>query len=747
MMRLTNAGALSIGQSGSDILAATLSIGSGTINYNGVIGNNGIDIHGAFTNPLSSGGAHAVRDESLYSVPSGTGGYASFDANPHMTGALAYDHFYGYQSRQAYEGSNTLGLMAALVSYPIVSSGTVAKVYGVRVTDATGAGAVTDQIGIYIDPLTKGSNSNYAIYAGGTAPVYLGGSLQMGGNIFTAGIQSPGGGGGSTLTLYRSNGTTAGIIVDNTGVGVGENAPSVNFDVNTSATNRFRVNAASGYTTPTDFSAGNILASFSRASDGGAVHGIFSYESTGGLSNLAMTVRNDMVFLTGNGIGAATERLRLLSAGNVLIPGSVGIGNISPSQKLHVTGGFSAGLNRVLQLSGGGTAAGDGPSMVYHQAWGNGTSYPTWMVAETGGYYFGGWAGKFVVKTNFGASATDVQNVADFSSVGINVPTGLGYRINDTEMLVASTTLGAVGIGQSGAASYTGNGNIGIGYNLKGSGTKSGYKNMAMGEFALLVVNTGAQNAAIGQAALQQITSGNNNVAIGQSAGYNLTSPNSGNTFIGQGADVDSTLISSSTMQNSSALGYQTIVTKSNQVVIGNSSVTETVLRGNVIVSSITGTYGDIGFPYITASSTNTQTIASATTVYPVTFDIIESSSNVTWANTAKSTFTISYAGTYLITYSAIWDLTGGENADCEIWLRVNNVDVPRTNTILHIINASVEQLSTVTYLQKFNANDNVQLMMRSASTSAQLLYTAAGTSPTRPESPSIIITINKISK
>jgi hypothetical protein len=179
--------------------------------------------------------------------------------------------------------------------------------------------------------------------------------------------------------------------------------------------------------------------------------------------------------------------------------------------------------------------------------------------------------------------------------------------------------------------------------------------------------------------------------------------------------------------------------------VIVNSSMTVTK---QFYASSVTAVSGDIGFPYGSFSSTNTQTIAATNIAYPIYFDIVESTgAGIYWINTKKSTVTVQLAGAYLITFSAIEDITGGANVDYEIWLRVNGIDKARTNTITHIVNPSAEQVVTVSYLQRFNAGDNVQLMMRAASTSAQLLYTAAGTSPTRPESPSIIMTINKISK
>ena len=110
----------------------------------------------------------------------------------------------------------------------------------------------------------------------------------------------------------------------------------------------------------------------------------------------------------------------------------------------------------------------------------------------------------------------------------------------------------------------------------------SGNSNFAMGLGALYFVTTTSNNVAIGVQALRNIT-GSDNVAIGKDAGrYHAN----GSTSL---VDVDySIYIGTSTKgkdnddSNSIVIGYNAVSMGANTAVIGNSSVTDTYLSGNV---------------------------------------------------------------------------------------------------------------------------------------------------------------------
>lgn len=97
----------------------------------------------------------------------------------------------------------------------------------------------------------------------------------------------------------------------------------------------------------------------------------------------------------------------------------------------------------------------------------------------------------------------------------------------------------------------------------------TGFYNVANGNKALYSNATGFSNTAMGDMALYSHTVGSYNTAVGRNAGY-LQSSNNRCTYIGSSADA--TIISG--LINATAIGYAAKVTASNQVRIGNTSVT-----------------------------------------------------------------------------------------------------------------------------------------------------------------------------
>lgn len=158
----------------------------------------------------------------------------------------------------------------------------------------------------------------------------------------------------------------------------------------------------------------------------------------------------------------------------------------------------------------------------------------------------------------------------------------------------ANTAIGAYSL----AVNTIGNFNVGIGYAALSHNT-SGVNNLAIGGAALIanttgqgnlamgfetlgVSTTGSQNTGIGISALWALLSGDNNLGLGSLAGYSITGGDD-NVFIG--TDAGHNALQKVDPTNSIAIGYNTYTTKDNQAVIGNASVTETVLAGTAIAS------------------------------------------------------------------------------------------------------------------------------------------------------------------
>ncbi len=104
---------------------------------------------------------------------------------------------------------------------------------------------------------------------------------------------------------------------------------------------------------------------------------------------------------------------------------------------------------------------------------------------------------------------------------------------------------------------------------------------MAYGIKALDSITTTVQNTALGHYALSLQVNGGNNTALGYQAGGFIKN-GSNNTFLGFGADITPITL---TPTNSTALGSNALVTQSNMVRVGSTSVT--LIGGSVGFTTI----------------------------------------------------------------------------------------------------------------------------------------------------------------
>jgi len=130
---------------------------------------------------------------------------------------------------------------------------------------------------------------------------------------------------------------------------------------------------------------------------------------------------------------------------------------------------------------------------------------------------------------------------------------------------------------QASTANTSGLNNVAIGYQSQYSNTIGNY-NTAVGASAMFKGTTGIRNTVIGNAALYNVTIGGNNVAVGDSVGGNIVL-GVYNTFVGTGAT------STADVSYSTAIGYNAIATRNNQIAIGTPAESISVL-GNVYIGN-----------------------------------------------------------------------------------------------------------------------------------------------------------------
>jgi hypothetical protein len=174
---------------------------------------------------------------------------------------------------------------------------------------------------------------------------------------------------------------------------------------------------------------------------------------------------------------------------------------------------------------------------------------------------------------------------------------------------------------------------------------------------------------------------------------------------------------------------------------------TNYTLLGNDGTISFTGTAG-LTIPHLMQSDSTDQAIADPKVAQVITFDTDVHHSMIT--RTSSSRFTITKAGSYLITFSGV--TKGAINDYINVWLRVNGNDVVNSNTIYQYKSNGATAIVAVNFLEHFDVGDYFEFWTWGSSTGDSWDATAAvaanpGVTPARPACPSIIITANYIGK
>jgi hypothetical protein len=153
-----------------------------------------------------------------------------------------------------------------------------------------------------------------------------------------------------------------------------------------------------------------------------------------------------------------------------------------------------------------------------------------------------------------------------------------------------------------------------------------------------------------------------------------------------------------------------------------------------------------ISLPYGMFSDSTSQLIASTTTAQVVTFNTDEHKYLITHStSTNPSRIIIDIAGTYLITVSGIIHETTSDKTFYELWLAVDGTNVARSNTRVECATKEEEMTLGVSFIYTFTAGQYFELKAVGSSTTIGLQATGVGSTPTRPASPSIILTVNRV--
>lgn len=138
-----------------------------------------------------------------------------------------------------------------------------------------------------------------------------------------------------------------------------------------------------------------------------------------------------------------------------------------------------------------------------------------------------------------------------------------------------------------------------------------------------------------------------------------------------------------------------------------------------------------------------TQTNTSPGNPLPILLRTTELSSGVSIVN--NSDITVDDTGVYNISFSAQISKTDAGSDTVYIWLRLNGVDVPDSNTGLVLTGGGAKQVAAWNFFASLGAGQHATLMWASLDANARILYENDAATPYGPGIPSMIVTVNQV--
>lgn len=157
-----------------------------------------------------------------------------------------------------------------------------------------------------------------------------------------------------------------------------------------------------------------------------------------------------------------------------------------------------------------------------------------------------------------------------------------------------------------------------------------------------------------------------------------------------------------------------------------------------------------VRFPYGAFSSDQDQT-ATANTATLMTLNTTDFSNNVGLSIGSKITAT--KAGIYNLQFSTQFQNTDNAIQDISIWLKQNGTDIAGSTGLVSIparksasAGEEAHQITGWNYYVSMAANDYIQIYWSTTLASVTIQNYAAGTSPTRPSTQSVVATLSFVS-
>ena len=141
---------------------------------------------------------------------------------------------------------------------------------------------------------------------------------------------------------------------------------------------------------------------------------------------------------------------------------------------------------------------------------------------------------------------------------------------------------------------------------------------------------------------------------------------------------------------------------------------------------------------------TTTQTNLGATHSNLIKYNTTDISFGVTIQN--QTQITIQNPGVYNIQFSAQFDKTDSGTDEVEIWLKKNGQNVAHSTSAVYLDGNNAKMVAAWNFFVQTTAkNEYFELAWWSPDTDIRILARGTQSNPTRPEIPSVILTVNKV--
>lgn len=169
------------------------------------------------------------------------------------------------------------------------------------------------------------------------------------------------------------------------------------------------------------------------------------------------------------------------------------------------------------------------------------------------------------------------------------------------------------------------------------------------------------------------------------------------------------------------------------------------------VLSALFGPRGGkwVNSPYGAFQDSTDQTAANTTTAYAITFDTTDFSNGVTLSNSSR--LNVAQSGIYNLQFSVQIKNTTNDTQDVDIWFRKNGTDIANSNSRFSLgprksSGDPSHLIASMNFFLNLAANDYAQIMWRPSDVGVNIEHFVAGTSPTRPATPSVIATLSFVS-